>query len=201
MRGVALASRLVPMRYPMLDRALRLATRLHAGQEREGVDPLPYLTHPVEVLLLLRYRGGETDEEILCAAALHDTVEESGADLEEIARETSKRTAAMVEELTRREPTKEERRGLDKEAIWRLRSAWLLEEIRAMSPEAQKVKLADRLANLREGKRTKSGPKWDRYAGQTESILRIVPRERNPGLWDALRRELDEGVENGGENV
>lgn len=175
-----------------LDKALLLAAKLHAGQEREGDAPLPYLTHPVEVLVNLRYLGGETDEDLLCAALLHDVVEESDADLEEIARETNRRTMGLVKELTRQEPTAEEKRGLDKEAVWRLRSGMLLKEIGKLSPEAQKVKLADRLSNLREGKRTKSGPKWDRYAGQTEEILRIVPRERSPGLWDAIRRELDE---------
>ena len=179
------------MIYRRLDRALLLAARLHAGQEREGDAPLPYLTHPVEVLIALRYVGGETDEDLLCAAALHDTVESSNADLAEIARETSERAAVLVKELTRREPTKAETQGLDKDAIWRLRANMLLDEIRAMSPEAQRVKLADRLANVREAKRTKSGPKWERYAWQTEEILRIVPQERNPGLWDAIRRALE----------
>jgi len=174
-----------------LDKALQLAARLHAGQEREGDAPLPYLTHPVEVLLGLRYVGGETHEDLLCAAVLHDVLEESDADRREIAKAAGERVAELVEELTRHEPTAEERKGLDKDTIWSLRANRLLDEIRAMSADAQKVKLADRLANLREAKRTKAGPKWDRYAWQTEEILKIVPRERNEGLWDAIRRELD----------
>ena len=192
-RGTGRTARIVSlwMVYRQLDRALLLAARLHAGQEREGDAPLPYLTHPVEVLIALRTLGEERDEDLLCAAALHDTVEESNADLGEIARETSERTAALVGELTRREPTRAETRGLDKDAVWRLRATMLLDEIRTMSPEAQRVKLADRLANVREAKRTKAGPKWERYAWQSEEILRIVPRERCPGLWDAIRRELD----------
>ncbi len=185
------------MRYPRLDKAIQLAARLHATQEREGEDPLPYVTHPVEVLVYLRYLGGETDEDLLCAAALHDVVEESNAKIADLAKEVGDRAAALVKELTRREPTAEERKGLDKDAIWALRSDMLLAEVRGMSPAAQRVKLADRLANLREGKRTKAGPKWDRYADQTEKILRLVPRERSPGLWDAIRRELDEGRDAG----
>lgn len=185
------------MHYPRLDKAIQLAAKLHAGQEREGDAPLPYVTHPIEVLVYLRYLGGEKDENLLCAAALHDVVEESDAKISDLAKEVGERAAGLVKELTRREPTAEERKGLDKDAVWALRSRMLLDEIRELSPEAQRVKLADRLANLREGKRTKAGPKWDRYAGQTEEILRLVPRERNPGLWDAIRQELDKGPGSG----
>ena len=167
-----------------------LAAHLHRGQEREGGAPLPYFTHPMEVLLALRYEGGETDEDLLCAAALHDVIEESGTDLSEIESAVGRRAAGLVGELTRREPTAEETKGMTKDEIWRLRANMLLAEIREMSPDAQRVKLADRLANVREARRTKAGPKWDRYAWQTEEILKIVPRERCPGLWDGIRREL-----------
>jgi (p)ppGpp synthase/HD superfamily hydrolase len=180
------------MTYPRLDKALRLAAKLHSGQEREGDAPLPYVTHPVEVLMLLRYVGEEKDEDLLCAAVLHDVIEETDASFSEIADAVGARAAGLVKELTRREPTEAERRGLDKDAIWKLRANMLLDEIREQSPEAQKVKLADRLANLREAKRTKSGPKWDRYVWQTQEILKIVPQERNPALWNAIRTEIEE---------
>jgi (p)ppGpp synthase/HD superfamily hydrolase len=179
------------MRYPRLDRAIGLAAQMHAGQEREGDSPLPYVTHPMEVLLALRFEGGETDGDLLCAAALHDVIEESGADLSEIESVVGHRAAGLVRELTRREPSRDETKGMSKDEIWTLRANMLLDEIRKMSPEAQRVKLADRLANVREARRTKAGPKWDRYAWQTEEILKIVPRERSVGLWDAIRKELD----------
>lgn len=182
-----------PMHYPRLDKAMRLAAKLHSGQEREGESPLPYLTHPVEVLVYLRHLGDETDEDLLCAAVLHDVVEESNSKITDLAKEVGEQAAALVRELTRREPREEERRGLDKDALWRLRATMLLDEIRAMSPEAQKIKLADRLANVRDGKRTKAGAKWERYAWQSEEILKIVPKERSPGLWSAIREELDGG--------
>ena len=181
------------MHYPRLDKAILLAARLHAGAERDGDAPLPYVTHPIEVLIALRFEGGETDEDLLCGAALHDTLEDTNAKREALAAEVGERAADLVRELTREEPTEEKRKGLDKEAIWRLRAEMLLDEIRAMSPDAQKIKLADRLINLRDARRTKSGFKWDRYAWQTEEILKIVPEGRNPGLWRAIRVELDAG--------
>jgi hypothetical protein len=187
---LAVRGRQPSMRYPRLDKAIGLAAQLHQGQEREGDAPLPYVTHPMEVLMALRYEGGETDEDLLCAAALHDVIEESGASLDELRSVVGERAAGLVKELTRQEPSKEETQGMSKDEIWKLRANMLLDEIREMSPEAQRVKLADRVANLREAKRTKAGPKWERYAWQTEEILNIVPRERCPGLWDAIKREL-----------
>ncbi len=181
------------MTYKRLDRAIQAAARWHAGEERDGDNPLPYITHPMEVLVNLRYVGGFTDEDLLCTAALHDVIEESDATLEEIEREFGTRVRGLVKELTRREPTKRETEGLSKEEIWQLRADMLLEEIAKMSPEAQSVKLADRLANVREGKRTKLGDKLRRYLVHTYQILETVPREVNPALWDAIQAELPAG--------
>jgi len=178
------------MTYPRLQTAIELATRLHRDQERDGAMPLPYATHPVEVVSLLRSVGGITDEDLLCAAALHDLLEETNIGADEIEKEFGGRVGALVLELTRKEPTPAETRGLDKNAIWKLRAEMLLAEIRKMSPDAQRVKLADRLSNLREAKRVKSGGKLERYIWQTEEILEIVPKSVNPGLWKAIEAEL-----------
>lgn len=173
-----------------LHAAIRFATERHDAEVREGDVPLPYITHPVEVLLLLRYVGGVSDEELLCAAALHDTVESGVATLAEIRDLCGDRTAELVRELTRYEPTAAETAGMTKAEIWELRSETLLSEIGRMGPDAQQVKLADRLANVREGKRTKRGEKLSRYLKQTRRILEIIPRTRNRGLWEAIEAEV-----------
>jgi (p)ppGpp synthase/HD superfamily hydrolase len=178
------------MTYKRLDKAIQLAAKWHAGEERDGENPLPYITHPMEVLVNLRYVGGVTDEDMLCAAALHDVLEESDATPEEIAAAVGARVRDLVQELTRREPTKKETAGLTKEEVWQLRADMLLTEIARMSHAAQAVKLADRLSNVREGKRTKLGQKLERYLAHTYLILETVPREVNPALWDAIQAEL-----------
>lgn len=178
------------MTYPLLDKCILAAARWHAGGERDGHHPLPYITHPVEVVTCLRVIGGVLDEQLLCAAALHDVLEETSAkpkDLEELA---GKRVLDLVQELTRQEPDDEETTGLTKREIWLLRAERLLEEISQMSPSAQQVKLADRLSNVREAIRIKPPEKLERYLWQTFQILKIVPREVNPGLWDAIRAEI-----------
>lgn len=157
---------------------------------REGEVPLPYVTHPIEVLLNLRFVGGVTDVEILCAAVLHDTVEGESLTLEQIETEFGVRVRSLVAELTRVEPSADQIVGLKKDEIWQLRAGMLIDEVSKMSADAQLIKLADRLANVREAHRTKSGRKLKRYLGQTERILQVVPRSVNKALWDAIATEL-----------
>lgn len=177
-----------------LDEAIQLAGKLHEGQVRDGEHALPYVVHPIEVLVNLRNVGGVVDEEMLIAAALHDTVEESGADVSKIEKRFGKRVAGLVRELTREEPKKKQIEGLSPDEVWLLRSTMLLEEIGRMSIEAQTIKLADRLSNVRDALRTKSGEKLERYLAQTSQILRIIPRDINPPLWDAISAELPVSV-------
>lgn len=174
-----------------MDAAIDFATAKHRGQYRDGDAPLPYITHPLDVLANLRYTGDVTDPELLVTAVLHDVVEECEVGPEEIEQKFGQRVRKLVDELTREEP---DTTGMDPDARWELRSKLLLEEIERMSPDAQQVKLADRLSNLDEARRVKNGKKLQRYNKQTARILEIIPRTVNPGLWDALRQlQIDIG--------
>ena len=179
------------MPVPSLQLAVELAAQAHRGMFREGETQLPYVTHPMEVLMHLRYAGGVTDLEMLCAAVLHDTVEAEALSLDLIEKEFGARVRSLVDELTRKEPTSAETARLNKDEIWELRASMLVNEVAAMSADAQQIKLADRLANLRDAYRLKKGKKLRRYQGQTRRILDVVPRERNKGLWDAINQELN----------
>jgi (p)ppGpp synthase/HD superfamily hydrolase len=177
-----------------LDAVIEFAAKAHRGQVRDGENPLPYITHPLDVLANLRYIGEVTDPDMLAAAILHDVVEESGVPFEEIEKRFGTRVRELVQELTRREPTAEETAGMAKDEIWEMRSNMLLSEIGKMSLTAQAVKLADRYSNLNEARRSKSGKKLGRYNKQTVKILKIIPRKANPGLWDAVKK-LQEEIE------
>ena len=171
---------------PDLEAAIEFAAKAHRGQVRDGENPLPYVTHPIDVLTNLRYTGEVTDPAMLCAAALHDVVEESQVPFSEIEKQFGSRVCELVTELTRYEPTPDETAGMTKNEIWALRSQLLLDEIAKMSPDAQAVKLADRLSNLNEAVRSKQGKKLKRYNEQTAKILKIIPKKSNPGLWSAV---------------
>lgn len=175
-----------------LEDAIRFAAERHAGQERDGASPLPYITHPIEVLTLLHDVGGERDEDLLVASVLHDVLEESETSRDELAGRFGDRVADLVVALTREEPSAERTSGLSKDEIWRLRAEMLLAEIGRMEETPRRIKLADRLGNLREAKRTKKGKKLERYRWQTKRILEIVPERTSPPLWRAILEELEE---------
>ena len=178
------------MPYTLLSKAIRFAVDVHDGDYRDGDFGLPYSTHPIEVCSLLRYIGGVTDVEILCAAALHDVLEETDVTSAELEIEFSFRIYLLVVELTRTEPSAEEASKLSKEALWQHRSNLLLVDISAMSVDAQIIKLADRLANFRQAKITRNEEKLRRYGRQTKKILEIIPKSVNPVLWKAIAAEL-----------
>lgn len=171
---------------PNIQEAINFAVSVHAGSLREGADPLPYITHPFEVLNNLRIIGKVTDLDMWCAAILHDTVESEATSVAQIESRFGPRVASLVSELTRREPAADQIAGLGKKQIWKMRAQMLIDEIARMSPDAQQIKLADRLANLSEANRSKKGDKLERYLWQTNEILKVVPKDVNRDLWDAI---------------
>ncbi len=174
-----------------LQKAVRWAVERHAGQAREGEPAIPYATHVLEVMSILRASGCQ-DEAMLCAAALHDLIEETETSLAEVEQEFGADVRGLIDELTREEPSEEERAGLSKDEIWQLRTRMLLDEIKEISERAQLIKLCDRLSNLREARVTRSGKRLARYVRQTHQILEIVPRSVHPRIWDELKALADE---------
>ena len=59
----------------MIDKAIEFATRAHRGQFRKGTRR-PYIVHPIEVGDIVC--SMTTDEEVISAAYLHDTIEDCG---------------------------------------------------------------------------------------------------------------------------
>ncbi|MCM2374003.1 HD domain-containing protein [Rhodopirellula sp. ICT_H3.1] len=95
------------------------------------------MNHPIEVAEHLARVGQITDEEVLVAALLHDTVEDTETTLEEIATGFGSRVAAIVEECT-------DDASLEKSERKRLQ----IVNAPHKSPEAKCVKLADKTRNL-----------------------------------------------------
>jgi len=123
----------------LLLKALAFAAHKHRDQRRKDPAASPYINHPIALADALVNEGGITDPEVLCAALLHDTVEDTDTTHEELVDAFGSRIARIVAEVTddARLP-KAERKRLQ------------IEHAPLLSREAKLVKLADKLCNLRD---------------------------------------------------
>src|SRR5580765_3456861 len=80
--------------------AARFAAEKHAQQKRKGASGEPYFNHLVEVAELIASSSQELDAELVMAALLHDTVEDTGVTLQELEERFGKDVAALVDEVT-----------------------------------------------------------------------------------------------------
>lgn len=169
----------------VLHAALKFAVKAHRKADRDGADPLPYVTHSMDVVNRLRYVGLVCDEHVLVAGMLHDVLEETTVKPPQIFEEFGGEVLDLVLEMTRQEPELSTH-DLAPEEIWHIRSMALLEEVGRMSPEAQSIKLADRTSNVVAASASREGDKLNRYLEQSRWILERIPESVNPRLWHGL---------------
>lgn len=79
--------------------AAAFAAERHSNQRRKGKRAAPYINHPIAVAACLADAGVE-DPDILAAALLHDTVEDTDTSLEELQQLFGARVASIVAEVT-----------------------------------------------------------------------------------------------------
>src|SRR5256885_14814838 len=68
----------------LLLKALAFAAHKHRDQRRKDAESSPYINHPIALADVLINEAGVTDVEVLCAALLHDTVEDTATTHEEL---------------------------------------------------------------------------------------------------------------------
>jgi (p)ppGpp synthase/HD superfamily hydrolase len=105
---------------PNLLRAATFAARKHHGQMRAD-NQTPYFSHVTRVTLILAHLFGVDDEAVLTAALLHDTLEDTATDYDEIAEQFGPLVAGYVVQLTKNVMLPKVKREADYEA--RLRQA------------------------------------------------------------------------------
>ena len=171
-----------PLDTRLLDRAILFAVRAHAGTERRGKG-FPYIVHPLEAVAIVATMT--PDQELLAAAALHDTVEDTDVTVEQLRAEFGERVAHLVaEESDSFEP------GVSEAESWRARKQAAIDRLARASREAKMVALGDKLSNMRAIARD--------YAEQGDSFWSLF-HESNPaahewhyrGLADSLRELSD----------
>jgi len=125
--------------FSKLARAAAFAAERHQGQHRKGATRLPYITHPLALVDVLVSEAGVTDITVLCAALLHDTVEDTPTHPDEIELHFGLEVRGVVMEVT-------DDKSLSKHA----RKQHQIEHAPTLSSAARLVKLADKICNLRD---------------------------------------------------
>ncbi len=118
--------------------AAQFAAEKHAQQRRKGAAQEPYINHLIEVARLIADNTPQLDPELIMAAFLHDTVEDTGTTQEELAHKFGPDVASLVAEVTDDKTLPKERR-----------KALQVANAPKKSPRGQTLKLADKISNLR----------------------------------------------------
>jgi GTP diphosphokinase / guanosine-3',5'-bis(diphosphate) 3'-diphosphatase len=164
----------------LINRAYVYATKMHGSQKRHSGDP--YFAHPIEVAgILTEYK---LDTATIVAGLLHDTIEDTDATREEIAKLFGEGVATLVEGVTKLSQ-------LEMSAEQNKQAANLQKFILAMARDVRVllVKLADRLHNLRTLKHHPKAESRRRIALETLEIY--APLARRIGM-ERMSRELEE---------
>ena len=121
----------------MIDDAIEFATKAHEGQFRKGTRR-PYIVHPIEVADIVSTMT--KDEEVICAAVLHDTIEDCRGITWDILRlRFGRRVADIVAQESE-----------DKSLTWEERKGATIRRLKEGPPEVQMIGLADKLSNMRD---------------------------------------------------
>ncbi|MEO8143179.1 MAG: HD domain-containing protein [Betaproteobacteria bacterium] len=163
----------------LLLRALSFAAHKHRDQRRKDAEASPYINHPIALAEALTVEGGVTDVDVLAAALLHDTIEDTATTLEELRGHFGERIAGMVAEVTDdKDLPKAERKRLQ------------IVHAAGISPGAKLVKLADKICNLRDVAE-RPPAKWDleRRREYFEWAKRVIDGLR--GAHPALEAAFD----------
>ncbi len=153
-------------------KAYETAKKMHMGQVRK-ISGTPYLIHPDEVAQsLLKYTK---DEDMLIAALLHDTLEDTTMTFFDIEKLFGSRAAKLVQELTS-DPVLLEQMG---------KAQYLRHKLNYISDDALLIKLLDRLNNTKDlGKGSKAWRK--QYASDTKFMLDGLERKLNANQQEVI---------------
>lgn len=120
-------------------KALEFSARKHKNQRRKDVEASPYINHPISLANILCNEAHVTDVNVICGALLHDTIEDTETEPEELQDEFGVEIKDIVMDVT------------DDTSLHRhQRKQAQIDHAPHISREAKLVKLADKISNLRD---------------------------------------------------
>lgn len=179
--------------HPAVETAFRLAERVHQGQGRKtkGEVPIPYITHPLRVALILAEEWECAEAETLAAALMHDVIEDAQPpeSPEQLSLEIRRNFGTEVENAiwTLSKPTP------GPMEVRTARDARYFSELRKAPEWVRLIKCADRVDNLRDARAWGDKEFWSRYSSETIGWHLFLARETAPIAEVALFKALVEG--------
>lgn len=125
----------------LLDRAIIFAVKAHHNTERRGKG-FPYIVHPMEAVEIVATMTA--DQELLAAAALHDTIEDTDVTVEHIRVEFGDRIADLVHAESDQFTD-----GVSETDSWHDRKQAAIDRLATASHDAKIVAMGDKLSNMR----------------------------------------------------
>ncbi len=161
--------------------ALEFAAVKHQFQKRKGADGIPYINHLIEVSSLLIQKLDEASVELLVAAILHDVIEDTDAEAEEIKKKFGEKVMHIVMEVSD-----------DMNLPSLKRKSLQIENAKDLSYEASCIKIADKTCNIRDILFTRI--KWSRkrkikYIQWAKKVVDQI-RSTHTGLIDEFNRTV-----------
>ena len=175
------------MTHTLILKAAHFAAEKHRDQRRKDKHASPYIIHPISVALAITQIGGVDDPEILAAALLHDTLEDTETTPEELEAEFGKKVCEYVLDVS-------DDKTLPKDE----RKRRQIEHAKKISKGAALIKLGDKISNVTDV--INSPPEdWDinrrkEYLDWAEKVI-----ENCPKVNDRMENKFQEIIKQGRE--
>jgi guanosine-3',5'-bis(diphosphate) 3'-pyrophosphohydrolase len=165
--------------------AADFAAYKHRNQKRKDEEKTPYINHPIAVAKIISEIGNIEDPEILAAALLHDTIEDTKTTPEELIENFGERVCHLVQEVT------------DDKTLPKLeRKQRQIDHAKEISKDAALIKLGDKISNVTDITYTPP-THWDNerrleYLEWAEEVINNCPK-----VNEALENHFAEVVRKG----
>lgn len=163
----------------LVARAYAFAAERHVKDVRKGANKEPYINHPIEVAELVAIATEGRDPNLIAAAVLHDTIEDTDTSYDDLREEFNSEIADLVAEVTD-----------DTRLPSEVRKAKQAADMPKKSDRAKMIKMADKISNLR-SIRDSPPAAWteDKKRSYIKTASNVVAGARDANAW--LAKEFD----------
>ena len=175
------------MNNQLILKAAHFAAQKHNRQRRKDKEVSPYINHPISVAKIISDIGNIEDPEVLAAALLHDTLEDTDTTVKELIDNFGERVCSLVQEVTD-----------DKTLPKFERKQKQIDHAKEISEGAALIKLGDKISNVTDI--TNSPPtNWDsnrrlEYFDWAEKVINNCPKV-NTSLENHFKDSIQKGRE------